>query len=148
MARLIRREIPVPLLALPAVATSVLTEDEASVTRALASSNGFGLIGHVIALSAGSNIMGGTLDAISIRPRGVLAISRTANTLSSPTTLQIEVDLGPLRLPWLRLESSQNALTRNHIRHSQHVSASQTRRIAAPYNRRALGLPWRAGCPM
>jgi hypothetical protein len=92
------RSFLVPL-SLGLLATSALTEDEASVAHAAASSNGFGLIGRVIAISTGSNIVGGTLGAISTGRAVYSHFLANGKDVVFPHNTEIEVDLGPAAQP-------------------------------------------------
>jgi hypothetical protein len=86
-------------LSLGLLATSALTEDEASVGHAATSSNGFGLIGRVIAISTGSNIMGGTLGGIAAGRSVYSHFLAHGKDVVFPHNTEIQVDLGPSRKP-------------------------------------------------
>ncbi|HEU5400712.1 MAG TPA: hypothetical protein VFU86_05100 [Terriglobales bacterium] len=86
-------------LSLGLLATSALTEDEASVTHAATSSNGFGLIGRVIAISTGSNIMGGTLGGIAAGRSVYSHFLAHGKEVVFPRNTEILVDLGPAKKP-------------------------------------------------
>jgi hypothetical protein len=86
-------------LSLGLLATSALTEDEASVTHAATSSNGFGLIGRIIAISTGSNIMGGTLGGIAAGRSVYSHFLAHGKDVVFPRNTEIQVDLGPSRKP-------------------------------------------------
>jgi hypothetical protein len=82
-------------LSLGLLASSALMEDEARVGHAAASSNGFGLLGRIIAISTGSNIMGGTLGAISTGRSVYSHFLAHGKDVKFPRNTEIEVDLGP-----------------------------------------------------
>lgn len=86
-------------LSLGLLATSALTEDEANVTHAATSSNGFGLIGRIIAISTGSNIMGGTLGGIAAGRSVYSHFLAHGKDVVFPRNTEIQVDLGPSRKP-------------------------------------------------
>lgn len=86
-------------LSLGLLATSALTEDEASVGHAATSSNGFGLIGRVIAISTGSNIMGGTLGGIAAGRSAYSHFLAHGKDVVFPHNTEIQVDLGPAKKP-------------------------------------------------
>lgn len=86
-------------LSLGLLATSALTEDEASVTHAATSSNGFGLIGRVIAISTGSNIMGGTLGGIAAGRSVYSHFLAHGKDVVFPRNTEILVNMGPARKP-------------------------------------------------
>ncbi|MDT8070839.1 MAG: hypothetical protein ROO76_21975 [Terriglobia bacterium] len=86
-------------LSLGLLATSALTEDEANVTHAATSSNGFGLIGRIIAISTGSNIMGGTLGGIAAGRSVYSHFIAHGKDVVFPRNTEIQVDLGPSRKP-------------------------------------------------
>lgn len=88
-------------LSLGLLATSALTEDEASVTHAATSSNGFGLIGRVIAISTGSNIMGGTLGGIAAGRSVYSHFLAHGKDVVFPHNTEILVDLGPAKKPMI-----------------------------------------------
>ena len=82
-------------LSLGLLATSALTEDEASVGHAATSSNGFGLIGRILAISTGSRIFGGTLGAISTGRSFYSHFLAHGKDVVFPRDTEIQVDLGP-----------------------------------------------------
>ena len=84
-------------LSLGLLATSALTEDEASLGHAATSSNGFGLIGRIIAISTGSNIMGGTLGGIAAGRSVYSHFLARGKDVVFPHNTEIQVDLGPAR---------------------------------------------------
>lgn len=86
-------------LSLGLLATSALTEDEASIGHAATSSNGFGLIGRIIAISTGSNIMGGTLGGIAFGRSVYSHFLAQGKDVVFPHDTEIQVDLGPARKP-------------------------------------------------
>lgn len=86
-------------LGLGLLAASALTEDEASVGHAATSSNGFGLIGRVIAISTGSHIFGGTLGAISTGRSFYSHFLAHGKDVVFPRDTEIQVDLGPAAEP-------------------------------------------------
>ncbi len=93
-----KRALLVPL-SLGLLATSALTEDEASVTHAATSSNGFGLIGRVVAISTGSNIMGGTLGGMAAARSVYSHFLAHGQDVVFPRNTEIQVDLGPAKEP-------------------------------------------------
>ncbi len=86
-------------LTLGLLATSALTEDEATVSHAATSSNGFGLIGRIVAISAGSNVMGGTLGAVATGRSVYTHFLAHGKDVVFPHNTEIQVDLGPAKQP-------------------------------------------------
>ncbi len=86
-------------LSLGLLATSALTEDEANLTHAATSSNGFGLIGRVIAISTGSNIMGGTLGGIAAGRSVYTHFLAHGKDVVFPHDTEILVDMSPAKKP-------------------------------------------------
>ena len=82
-------------LSLGLLAGSALMEDEARVGHAAASSNGFGLLGRIIAISTGSNILGGTLGAVSTGRSVYSHFLAHGKDVKFPRNTEIEVDIGP-----------------------------------------------------
>ncbi len=94
------RGLMVPL-GLGLLATSALTEDEASVGHAATSSNGFGLIGRIVAISTGSQIFGGTLGALATGRAFYSHFLAHGKDVVFPHNTEIQVDLGPNAHPVL-----------------------------------------------
>jgi hypothetical protein len=86
-------------LGLGLLATSALTEDEASVGHAATSSNGFGLIGRVIAISTGSRVFGGTIGMVSAGRSFYSHYLAHGKDVVFPHNTEIQVDLGPAKAP-------------------------------------------------
>lgn len=86
-------------LSLGLLATSALTEDEASVGHAATSSNGFGLIGRIVAISTGSNIMSGTLGGIAFGRSVYSHFLAHGKDVVFPHNTEIQVNLGPAGKP-------------------------------------------------
>lgn len=86
-------------LSLGLLATSALTEDEASVGHAATSSNGFGLMGRIIAVSTGSRVFGGTLGMVSAGRSFYSHYLARGKNVVFPQNTEIQVDLGPAKLP-------------------------------------------------
>jgi hypothetical protein len=86
-------------LSLGLLATAALTEDEASVGHAATSSNGFGLIGRIVAISTGSNVVGGTLGGIAAGRSVYSHFLARGKDVVFPRNTEIQVDLGPARKP-------------------------------------------------
>jgi hypothetical protein len=97
-------------LSLGLLATSALTEDEASVGHAATSSNGFGLIGRIVAISTGSNIMGGTLGGIAAGRSVYSHFLAHGKDVVFPQNTEIQVDLGPARKP-MAVPAAKNSHT-------------------------------------
>jgi hypothetical protein len=86
-------------LSLGLLATSALTEDEASVGHAATSSNGFGLLGRVIAISTGSRVFGGTIGMMSAGRSFYSHYLARGKDVVFPHNTEIQVDLGPAKEP-------------------------------------------------
>ena len=86
-------------LSLGLLAASAFTEDESSVGHAATSSNGFGLIGRIVAISTGSRMFGGTLGAISTGRSFYSHFLAHGKDVVFPRDTEIQVDLGPAAEP-------------------------------------------------
>jgi hypothetical protein len=96
-------------LTLGLLATSALTEDEASLGHAATSSNGFGLMGRVIAISTGSRIFGGTIGMVSASRSFYSHFLAHGKDVVFPHNTEIQVDLGPAKEPMVTPRPAGNA---------------------------------------
>jgi hypothetical protein len=83
-------------LVLGLLATSALTDEDASISHNAAASNGFGLITRIVAVSSGSRVVGGVIGMTDAGRSLYSRFIARGRDVTFPRNSEVEIEVGPI----------------------------------------------------